>query len=338
MGPLDGIRVIDWTTWQQGPAATAILGDYGAEVIKIEERTLGDYARRRTLSRGGALGLPAGRNSYFEYCNHNKKGLALDLKKDAGREIIYRLAAKSDVFVQNFRPGVAARLGIDYATLSKHNPKLIYANSSGYGPKGPDKMRPGYDYMAQAKSGIMFHAGEATAPPMEVGWGLCDQAGSIMLAFGVLAALVVRERQGIGQEIDTSLLGSNVTLLALNAAHSFMTNTKYLRQRPGTHNPLFNHYRCKDDRWIALSHAAPDPYWEPLCNALGIPELANDRRFNSWEARKENSAELIAILNDIFATKTYDEWTRTLDEKGDFIYDKVQDVLDLASDPQAIAQ
>ena len=337
MGPLDGIRIIDWTHWQQGPVATVMLGDLGAEVIKLEERVIGEWGRRHTRTRGGPSGLPAGRTTYFEYLSHNKKSITVDLKKDAGREIVYRLAAKSDVFVQNRRPGVTAQLGIDYNTLSKYNPKLIYANASGYGPEGPERMRPGFDPIAQARSGIMFQSGAPGTPPNETGWGLCDQASGIMLAFGVVTALYARELHGVGQEIDVSLLGSTISLLGLSVAHSTLLGTKFNRQIPGSYNPLFNYHRCKDDRWIMLSHPAPDPYWEPLCNALGIPELVNDPRFHNSEARKTNSAELIAILSDIFATKTYDEWAKFLNEKGDFIFDIIQDVADLASDPQVIA-
>ncbi len=153
--PLDGVRIIDWTIFQQGPVATMMLGDLGAEVIKIEERVGGDPGRGVMSIAGVLIGTSEGHNFYFEANNRHKKSLTLDLKKPGAREIVYRLVEKSDVFVQNFRKGVAARLGIDYKTLSKYNPKLIYASASGYGPFGPDSGEPSFDYMGLARSGIM---------------------------------------------------------------------------------------------------------------------------------------------------------------------------------------
>src|SRR5215469_11519031 len=153
-GPLKGIRIIDWTIWQQGPVATTMLADMGAEVIKIEECEKGDPGRG-IMSMGGASATAKGVNYYFEANNRHKQSLTLNLSKPEAREIVYKLAEKSDVFVQNFRKGVAGRLGIDYKTLSKYNPKLIYASATGYGPFGPDSPEPSFDYMGLARSGIM---------------------------------------------------------------------------------------------------------------------------------------------------------------------------------------
>ncbi len=164
--PLDGIRVIDWTIWQQGPIASAMLGDLGAEVIKVEQRGSGDPGRALVQVFGKSLEeLP---NVYFEANNRNKKGITLDLKTDEGRQVIYDLVARSDVFVQNFRKGVAQRLGLGYPTLREHNPLLIYASASGYGPEGPDSAEPSFDHLGLARSGIMFAAGEPEMPPL--GW------------------------------------------------------------------------------------------------------------------------------------------------------------------------
>ena len=152
--PLTGIRIIDWTIWQQGPVATQMLADLGAEVIKIEERERGDPGRGIVAVAGGSTDR-GGRNFYFEANNKHKQSVALDLKRPEAREILYRLAAKSDVFVQNFRKGVAKRLGLDYQTLKGHNPRIIYASASGYGPDGPDSGEPSFDYLGQARSGVM---------------------------------------------------------------------------------------------------------------------------------------------------------------------------------------
>src|SRR5271157_762416 len=183
--PLKGIRVIDWTIWQQGPVATTMLADLGAEVIKIEERESGDPGRWILAVAGGSTTKGA-RNFYFEANNRHKRSLALDLKKPQAREIIYKLAARSDVFVQNFRKGVARRLGLGYEALSAHNPRLIYANASGYGPEGPESGDPSFDYLGQARSGIMNAIGAPDLPPTYIQGGIADQMGAIMLAMGVV--------------------------------------------------------------------------------------------------------------------------------------------------------
>src|SRR5438094_8636865 len=166
--PLDGVRIIDWTIWQQGPVATMMLGDLGAEVIKIEERVGGDPGRGVMSVAGVLIGTSEGHNFYFEANNRHKKSLTLDLKKPQAREIVYKLVEKSDVFVQNFRKGVAAKLGLDYQTLSRYNPKLIYASATGYGPQGPDSGEPSFDYMGLARSGFMNAVGEPDRNPQRL--------------------------------------------------------------------------------------------------------------------------------------------------------------------------
>src|SRR5262245_64704512 len=218
--PLDGIRVIDWTIWQQGPVCSAMLGDLGADVIKIEERVGGDPGRG--MAKLSGIDLSDRPNFYFEANNRNKRGLTVNLKKPEGREIIYRLVEKADVFVQNFRKGVAGRLGLDYAALRRHNPKLIYATASGYGPEGPESGDPSFDYLGQARSGIMLAAGEPDMPPLAIAGGIADQMGAIMLAYGILAALHARERFGIAQEVDASHLGSMTWLQGLSVAARLM--------------------------------------------------------------------------------------------------------------------
>ena len=335
--PLEGIRVLDWTIWQQGPVATALLGDLGAEVIKIEDRVGGDPGRGVRRARGISTLLPGGKNFYFEYTNHNKKSITVDLKKEKGREIIYRLVKNSDVFVQNFRKGVASRMSMDYESLSQYNPKLIYATASGYGQMGPDSSRTAMDLQGQARSGIMNTIGEPDMPPLSMVGGIADQMGAIMLAYGVLVALLARERLGIGQELDASHLGSMVTLQGLNVAASLLLGRELPREsRVKADNPLWNRYQCKDGRWICLAHMQSDRYWAGLCEALGREELKKDPRFENMDKRAENCQELISIFDKVFATKAYEEWDRILQEKGDFIYTKVQHVSDLSSDPQVL--
>jgi crotonobetainyl-CoA:carnitine CoA-transferase CaiB-like acyl-CoA transferase len=336
-GPLTGIRVLDWTIWQQGPVATVMLADLGAEVIKIEERERGDPGRG-IFAVAGASVESGGRNFYFEANNRHKKSIALDLKRPEGCEIVRRLAAKSDVFVQNFRPGVAARLGLGYESLRAHNPRLIYASASGYGPEGPDSGAPSFDYLGQARSGIMNAVGTKDLEPTYIYGGIADQMGAIMLAYGVLAALLARERYGVGQQVDASHLGSMVALQGLNVSMQTIMGMEFARvTRQAAFNPLWNHYRCGDDRWICLGMLQADRYWKDFCVAMELAELIDDPRFNDIRARGINAAELVAILDRRFAAKPRGEWIKILEQGGDFIYSVVNSVSDLPADPQVKA-
>ena len=336
-GPLDGIRIIDWTIWQQGPVATQMLADLGAEVIKIEERERGDPGRGITAVAGSST-VKSGRNYYFEANNKHKKSIALNLKQPEAREIVHRLAARSDVFVQNFRKGVAQRLGLGYAELAALNPRIIYASASGYGPEGPDSGEPSFDYLGQARSGIMNALGTGSTAPTYVYGGIADQMGAIMLAYGVLAALFARERTGIGQEVDASHLGSMMALQGLNVVARTIMGKEFPRNtRANAYNPLWNHYRCADDKWISLAMLQPDRYWKNFCEVVGKPELVEDPRFAEAKVRGKNSAALVAIFDEVFAARPRDEWMRVLKGRGDFIYTIVNSVSDLPDDPQVRA-
>jgi crotonobetainyl-CoA:carnitine CoA-transferase CaiB-like acyl-CoA transferase len=336
-GPLDGIRIIDWTIWQQGPVATQMLADLGAEVIKLEERERGDPGRGIFAVAGGPT-QKGSRNFYFEANNKHKKSIALDLKRPEAREIVCRLAAKSDVFVQNFRKGVAARLGLGYQALAARNPRLIYASASGYGPDGPDSGEPSFDYLGQARSGIMNATGAEGGAPVYIFGGIADQMGAIMLAYGVVAALLARERYGVGQEVDASHLGSMLALQGLNvAARTFMGSEFHRNTRAQAFNPLWNHYCCGDGKWICLGMLQADRYWKDICTALGRPDLIDNPKFADIRSRGANAAELVAIFDLTFAAKPRDEWMRILRAGGDFIYTIVNSVTDLPGDPQVQA-
>jgi crotonobetainyl-CoA:carnitine CoA-transferase CaiB-like acyl-CoA transferase len=332
--PLEGIRIVDWTIWQQGPVATAMLADLGAEVIKLEERESGDPGRGMVRMSGIDLGDRP--NFYFEANNRNKKSLTVDLRQPEAREIVYALVAKSDVFVQNFRKGVAARLGLDYATLRAHNPKLVYASATGYGPEGPDSFDPSFDNLGLARSGIMLAAGEPDQPPAAIAGGIADQMGGIMLAYGILAALLARERFGVGQEVDASHLGSMSMLQGLSLSMRLMLGSaipRTFRARAG--NPLWNHYECADGQWIALAMLQPDRHWTEFTAAIGRPELASDPRFATLLARARNAAECVAILDAAFKSRPRAEWMKILREsRGDFIFTVVNSVQELPDDPQ----
>jgi len=278
-------------------------------------------------------------NWYFESHNRNKRGITLDFSKPEGREVLYALAEKSDVFVQNFRQGVAARLGLDYATLREKNPRLIYASATGYGPHGPESGEPSFDHLGLARSGIMLAAGEPEMPPLGISGGIADQMGGVMLAYGVMTALFARERSGRGQEVNGSHLGSMLFLQGLSVSMKLMAGVAMPRSfRARAFNPLWNHYRCEDGKWIALAMLQPDRYWADFARAIGRPELTTDEKFKDLNTRAANSAECVAIIDAAFASKPRAEWIRILNEDpGDYIFTIVNSVDDLPDDPQVQA-
>ncbi len=336
--PLDGVRIIDWTIWQQGPVSTMMLADLGAEVIKIEERVGGDPGRGVLSIAGALVGATSGPNFYFEANNRHKQSLTLDLKNPKAIEIVYQLVEKSDVFVQNFRKGVADKLGIGYAALSGRNPQLIYASATGYGPFGPDSGEPSFDYMGLARSGIMTAVGEPQMEPLSIAGGIADQMGAIMLAYGVMAALLAREKYGMGQEVDISHLGSMTALQGLNVACKAILGKEFKRMpRAAAPSPLWNHYQCGDGKWLCLAMPQQDRYWSDFCTVLGIEHVLDDPRFVTMGDRADNAKDIIPILDAAFASRPRDTWMQALKEGGDFIYTVVNTIADLPADEQMLA-
>jgi CoA:oxalate CoA-transferase len=234
---------------------------------------------------------------------------------------------------------VAKRLGLDYPTPKARNPRLIYATASGYGPEGPDAAEPSFDLMAQARSGLMMTIGGAPDdPPRPVCAGVADEAGAIVLALGIVTAIVARDKYGVGQEVDTSLLGSMTLLQRLNVASRVMTGREFGRMpRTRNVNPLWNHYQCADGKWICFAMAEPDRYWKDFCTALGLPELIEDPRFSVLPVRAQNSAALIEILDRTLGGKPRAEWMAILKAGGDLVYTVVNTITDLPNDPQVVA-
>jgi crotonobetainyl-CoA:carnitine CoA-transferase CaiB-like acyl-CoA transferase len=341
-GPLEDIRVLDWTQWQMGTVATAMLADFGAEVIHIENRQTGDHGR--ALMSGIMENLPNGRNAYFETNNRGKKSLAIDIRKEQGKEIIYRMVQNSDVFVHNFRQGVPEKLKMDYDTLCQYNPKLVYAAASGYGPRGPEAEEPAFDMIGLARSGIASVIGDENNPNFPFHGGLADQIGAIMTSYGILLALLIRERHGIGQKVDVSHLGSMMALEGLVIGMGLYLRPEQKPEdmpenvtRKNAANPLWNYYKCKDGKWLVLGMLQPDIKWSAICKALGIEHLENDSRYANAIVRRENSEGLIAVMDEIFITKTSEEWMKILKETGDIICTPVQGIIDLVNDPQVLA-
>lgn len=334
-GPLDGIRVVEITMFQQGPVAGMRLGDLGADVIKVETPT-GDPARGFMKIIGAMSGLK-GRNYYFEHCNRNKRGIVLDLKSEKGKEIMLRLIDSADVFLNNMSIDAPKRLGLGPEELLERNPRLIYAHASGWGRKGPEAKTLSFDYTGIARSGLMMSCGEKGSPPVQMIPGIGDELGGLMCAWGVTAALFSREKTGKGQVIDSSLMSGVISALGIIMAASATLGQEYPREvREEGGNALYNHYECKDGKWIVIAHLDPDRYWGKICKALGIKELENDDRFNSIAARSKNGKELIRIMDGRFATKDREEWMKILEEEG-CIFTPVQTAMEVSMDPQAIA-
>jgi len=342
-GPLDGIRVIDWTQWQMGTVATTMLAELGAYVVHVENRITGDHGRGLVVA--GLEPLAGGKSSYFETNNRGKKSMTLDLSKNEGKEVMYRLVKNSDVFVHNFRQGVPERLKMDYETINTHNPEIIYVAASGYGPYGPEASEPAFDMIGLARSGITSVLSTDDNPGIPFHGGLADQIGAIMTAYGTLAALLAKQKHGIGQKVEVSHLGSMIALQGLTIGMGLYQwpsddppETPPVKMtRKTAQNPLWNYYRCKDDRWIALGMLQPDIKWPILCKALGIEHLENDPRYVDQLVRSDNRESIIEIMDAIFITKTADEWMKILKDTGDIICTPVQTSFDLRKDPQVIA-
>jgi formyl-CoA transferase/CoA:oxalate CoA-transferase len=340
MSALEGIRVLDLTIWQQGPMTTALLADWGADVVKIEGPDSPDPGRG--LARYEAH--PGGANAYFETHNRNKRGIVLDLKSDAGRDVFYRLAKTADVVVQNFRVGVCDRLGLGYETLRELNPRLVYCQASGFGLQGPDAQRPALDPLAQARGGVMSVTGEPDAPPTRTFTGMADQTSAFLLALGVMVALFHRERTGEGQKVDGSLLQSMLGVQAFNIG-SFMMSGTYggspiPRLPRGLTSPLWNHYRAKDGRWLMLAMSQLGRYWRPFREAM---EHATGERLEPEEMTLDwirghagDVVTLVRRIDELFAQHTSAYWLALFRER-DLLAEIAQDYSELPKDEQVIA-
>jgi crotonobetainyl-CoA:carnitine CoA-transferase CaiB-like acyl-CoA transferase len=324
--------------YQFGPVAASMLGDMGADVIKIESLD-GDIGRAVARMSSRPIGLAGDRNAYFETCNRNKRGIAVDLKTDEGKEVVYKLVERADVFIQNYRKGVPERLGMDYETLKKINPMLVYGSASGYGPEGPDAHKPSLDGCGQARAGLMM---AATPPwfnePTYVTGAVSDQMGGIVLCLGVLAALWSRNERGEGQRVDVSHLSSTMWLQGLSITMNLLSGYSYGHyDRKNPMNPLVNAYECKDGRWIQFMSSQFARYWREFATALGLEELIDDPRVGDIKGMAAGSPELTAIIAERFRTRTADEWMKVLDGCEDLIYARVQTIQELKDDPQVIA-
>lgn len=337
MHPLEGVRVLDLTRALAGPYCTMMLGDLGADVIKVERPGRGDDSRGwGPPFAGEPYGPYPGESAYFIAVNRNKRSLTANLKSPEGQEVMRRLAGVSDVLVENFRTGVLDRMGLGYEEMHGLNPRLVYCSISGYGRTGPYAERPGYDVIIQAEGGMMAITGPAEGPPSRVGVPIVDITAGMFAATAVLAALRARDLTGEGQLVDVSLLDTQVALLANVASNYLVAGTE--PRRLGNAHPNIAPYEAfpARDRWFALA-AANERQWAVLCDVIGRPELKDDPRFATNGARVSNRPELVTVLNDVFAARDADEWLPDLREAG-LPCGPINTVPDVFDHPQAQAR
>jgi crotonobetainyl-CoA:carnitine CoA-transferase CaiB-like acyl-CoA transferase len=330
---LQGLKVVDFSAYIAGPGAAAILGDWGADVIKVERRE-GDNMRHVFAD----LKTDIGANPTFELDNRGKRGIVLDITKPAGRDALAKLAETADVFLTNTRPVSLRKYGLDEATLRKANPRLIYAVITGYGLEGPDAHLPGFDVTAfWARSGIGYMTAPKGTEPFMRTSGLGDHCTSLATVSAILAALYERERTGVGRLVQTSLLATGVYLWGSDLAVQLkLGRVASIRPRENPINAVANHFQSADGRWFVHNPRGGSGGWEKFMAVAGRPDLVTDPRFATGKERRANARELAAELEAAFAQLPFDEIARRLDE-ADLVWAPFQTPAEVAADPQVAA-
>jgi len=327
--PLTGIKVLDLTRVLSGPYCAQMLCDMGADVLKIENPAWGDDSR---------LFQPfVGKKSlYFEFVNGGKKSLTLNFKNPKAVEILKQLIAKADILLENYRPGIMKKFGVDYESVKKINPRLIYASISGFGQTGPDAMKPAYDILTQARGGVMSLTGYPDGDPMLVGVSFSDMIAGVFAVTAITTALYQREKTNEGQQIDISMLDCQVSLL-----ESSMMRYQFSKIPPkpvGCRHPTeapFQSFNASDRPFVIA--AIGDHMFRQLCTLIGHPDLPADPKFSSTAARHENRDELAVVLQKEFLKKTAKEWVSALEENG-VPASLIQNLEEVCQDPQVIAR
>jgi crotonobetainyl-CoA:carnitine CoA-transferase CaiB-like acyl-CoA transferase len=337
---LQGVRILEVAEHTFVPAASALLSDLGADVIKIEHVERGDAMRG--LASTGVLSIGGGVHALLEHSNRGKRSIGVDLTQPDGVELIYKLAATCDVFLTNKLPSVRAKLHIDVDEIRAANPKIIYVRGTGQGERGPDADKGSYDSLAfWARAGAALGStrpdyGNLTAPPPGPGFG--DSIGGMTIAGAIMGALFHRERTGEATEVDVSLFGTGLWAMGQAVAMSLVAGQAF-KMPPASQmnrNPLVNVYETKDGRFISLTCLQAGKYWRPMCEVIGNEELISDPRFESHLGLLEHGAEAVAILTEAFKQATLDEWRERLEHfSGQWAV--LQDALEAASDVQAVA-
>ncbi|MGV0798109.1 CoA transferase [Mycolicibacterium elephantis] len=331
-GPLEGIRVVELGVWVAGPAAGGILADWGADVVKIEPPT-GDPAR----AFGRMLGIDDdAANPPFEMDNRGKRSVVLDVTTEQGRTTALELLCDADVFITNVRPGALRRMGLDFAAVATSNRRLVYGLITGYGETGPDADRAAYDVAAfWARAGLahlLTRPGQT--PPFQRG-GMGDHSAGMTLAAAVCAALVARARTGEGQLVSTSLYRQGAYTVSFDL-NTFLLSGHAIAigQRETMGNPCMNNYAAGDGRRFWIVGLEANRHWPPLCRAVGRPEWLTDPRFATARSRASHSAELVAALDEIFATRSLDEWSEIFAAEPELFWAPINSVEDVLADDQ----
>lgn len=328
---LERLRVLDLTQVMAGPFCCQLLADMGAQVTKVEPIGKGDASRHAMGFRG-----KGDENVSFLAVNRNKNSIALNLKDDRGREVFYRLVADADVVVENFRPGVTARLGVDYEALREVNPRIIYASISGFGQTGPYASRPGYDLIAQAMSGVMSVTGEPDGAPVKSGIPIADLGAGLYAAFGILAAYLAREQTGTGQHVDVSLFEAALALSVWETTELWTTGR--VPKPFGSAHRLSAPYQAlrTRDGYVTVG-ANNERLWERMCRAIGREDLLADERFATNLDRVEHRPDLEAELETVFQEKTTEEWVELLLDAG-VPSGPIRDYAEVCEDPHTLAR
>jgi len=328
-GPLQGVRVIDFTWVLSGPYCTMLLGDMGAEVIKIERPGTGDTAR----SVGPFID---GIGSYFLSINRGKKSIVVDGKSEEGKKLLFELIKKGDILVENFRPGAIEKMGFGYEEVKKHNPGIIYVSISGFGQTGPYRERPAYDMVVQGMGGSISITGEPNRPPVRVGFSIGDIGAGLFAAVAILAALHEKDLSGKGQRIDIGMMDCMMAMVENACARYFATGE--IAEPIGGRHPVITPLQVfpSKDGYVILG-LATDDQWVGFCRHVGREDLVEDERFKTNTLRTQNYPALESILMEIMKTKTTDKWVDEMEKNG-FVGGPINTIDRLVRDPQILAR
>jgi len=328
-GPLSGIRVLELAIWQQGAVAAMLLADMSADVVKVEGPDSPDPGRWF-----GGTHQPA--NSYFETNNHNKRSAVIDLKHPDGRATFCRLVSSTDVFVTNLRSGALERLGLTYTELSALNPRLIYGHGTGFGAAGPDAEAGAFDVIAQARSGMMWTNGTPDGQPLLVGAPIADQVGGLLLAWGILVAVIHAERTGEGQLVNSSILAGQMFAQGFQINNFLFSGAQRPRPHHSNVQPLWSSYRAGDGKWFVIATPHPQRWWPRFCQIIEQPELEQDPDDGDIVAHPENYSRAFQRLQGVFATRPRQEWLDRF-RAADLPCSPAADYAELVADPQVLA-
>ena len=328
--PLEGVKILDLSHALAGPFCSTMLADFGAQVIKIEPPGSGDIAR------AWGSPLPGGETDYFASLHRNKQGMVLDLKNPQGKETFLRMVERADIVLENYRPGALVRLGLDYETARKRNPGIIYCSISGFGQNGPYRDRPALDLILQAESGMISVTGQSGGHGARAGVSIADLTAGMNAAFGIMLALRAKEKSGIGQSVDVSMMEGQLALLSTMISN--YCGTGEVPRPMGTAYKALLPYQTFQTKTRDLALAVgSEKLWKIFCPIIGCPELADDPRYNTNVQRAENRESLIAKLQQVFLTRSYEEWETVLTKNG-IPVGAINDLAQVVDHPQVKAR